>query len=187
MDLFCGKIYLFRWWWSWQLPSLEVYDLSEENGLDTYMSIEVPVSEGDEARSLSQEELGQSPEDHWWFSHESTCTTSVFLKDMKDIWFLDQAIWREEHKSEYDLKKLVEEVKNVEVVMATLNGLPGSCDSFMRGMCARRKWLLSADCGKKKNLISEDQSLIFQRRSLNQWGIWRSQLLKNFLSTLAFG
>ena len=44
--------------------SLEVYDLSEENGLDTYMSIEVPVSEGDEARSLSQEELGQIPEDH---------------------------------------------------------------------------------------------------------------------------
>ena len=44
--------------------SLEVYDLSEENGLDTYMSIEVPVSEGDEARSLSQEELGQSPEDY---------------------------------------------------------------------------------------------------------------------------
>ena len=47
-----------------QLPSMEVYDLSEENGLDTYMSIEVPVSEGDEVRSLSQEELGQDQEDH---------------------------------------------------------------------------------------------------------------------------
>ena len=33
---------------------MEVYDLSEENGLDTYMSMEVPVSEGDEVRSLSQ-------------------------------------------------------------------------------------------------------------------------------------
>ena len=42
---------------------MEVYDLSEENGLDTYMSIEDLVSEGDEARSLTQEELGQSPED----------------------------------------------------------------------------------------------------------------------------
>ena len=41
-----------------QLPSMEVYDLSEENGLDTYMSIEVPVPEGDEVRSLTQEELG---------------------------------------------------------------------------------------------------------------------------------
>ena len=43
---------------------MELYYLSEENGLDTYMSIEVPVSEGDEARSLTQEELGQGQEDH---------------------------------------------------------------------------------------------------------------------------
>ena len=31
---------------------------------DTYMSIEVPVSEGDEVRSLSQEELGQGQRRH---------------------------------------------------------------------------------------------------------------------------
>ena len=42
---------------------------------------EVPVSEGDEARSLSQEEIGQGQEDHGLFSHGSTCTTSVFPKD----------------------------------------------------------------------------------------------------------
>ena len=30
------------------------------------------------------------------------------------------------------------EVENAEVVIATLNGLPGSWDSFMRGICARR-------------------------------------------------
>ena len=69
-------------------------------------------------------------------------------------------------KSKYDLKKLVEEcedpecrdhavirisqikeqlqarieeVKNAEVVMATLTSLPGSWDSFMQGMCGRRK------------------------------------------------
>ena len=47
-----------------QLPSIEVYDLSEENELATYMSREVPVPEGDEARSLTQEELGQGQEDH---------------------------------------------------------------------------------------------------------------------------
>ena len=29
---------------------MEVYDLSEENGLDNYMSMEVPVPEGDEAK-----------------------------------------------------------------------------------------------------------------------------------------
>ena len=49
---------------------MEVYDLFEENELDTYMSREVPVPEGDEAQSLTQEELGQGQEDHYWFSHE---------------------------------------------------------------------------------------------------------------------
>ena len=43
---------------------MEVYELSEENELDTYMSREVLVPEGDEARSLTQEELGQGQEDH---------------------------------------------------------------------------------------------------------------------------
>ena len=47
-----------------QLPSMEVNNLSEENELDTYMSREVSVPEGDEARSLTQEELGQGQEDH---------------------------------------------------------------------------------------------------------------------------
>ena len=43
---------------------MEVYDLFEENELDTYMSREVPVLEGDEAKSLIQEELGQVQEDY---------------------------------------------------------------------------------------------------------------------------
>ena len=47
-----------------QLPSMKIFDLSEENELDTDMSIEVPVPEGDEAKSLTQEELGQVQEDH---------------------------------------------------------------------------------------------------------------------------
>ena len=47
-----------------QLPSMEVFDLSEENELDTYMSREVPVPEGDEAQSLTQEEIGQCQEYH---------------------------------------------------------------------------------------------------------------------------
>ena len=72
---------------------MEVYDLSEENELDTSISREVPTPEGDEAQSLTQEELGQG---HCWFSHESNCTTSVFPTDTKDVWFLDQDIWREE-------------------------------------------------------------------------------------------
>ena len=37
------------------------------------------------------------------------------------------------------LEAVKEEVNNVEVVMATLNGLPGSWDSFIQGMCSKRK------------------------------------------------
>ena len=47
-----------------KFPSLEVYDISEENELDTYTSREVPVLEGDEAKSLTLEELSQGKEDH---------------------------------------------------------------------------------------------------------------------------
>ena len=32
-----------------------------------------------------------------------------------------------------------EEVENAEIVMTTLNGLPRSWDSFIQGICARRK------------------------------------------------
>ena len=38
---------------------MEVYDLFEENELGTYMNREVPVLEGDEDQSLTEEELGQ--------------------------------------------------------------------------------------------------------------------------------
>ena len=37
----------------------------EENELDTYISREVLVQEGDEAKILRQEELGQGQEDHY--------------------------------------------------------------------------------------------------------------------------
>ena len=43
---------------------MEVFDLSGENELDTYMSREVPVLEEDEAQSLTPKELGQGQEDH---------------------------------------------------------------------------------------------------------------------------
>ena len=43
---------------------MKVYDLSEENELDTYISREVPIPKGDEAKILTLEELGQGQEDH---------------------------------------------------------------------------------------------------------------------------
>ena len=71
---------------------MEVFDLSEENELDTFMSREVPVPEGDDAQSLTQEELDQGQEDHCWFNHGSNCTTIFFPKYIEDVWFLDQDI-----------------------------------------------------------------------------------------------
>ena len=47
-----------------KLPSMKVFDPSEENELDTYMSREVPVLEGNEPQSLTQEELDQGQEGH---------------------------------------------------------------------------------------------------------------------------
>ena len=44
---------------------MEVFHLSEENELKTYMSREVLVPEGDEAKSLTPEELGQGQENHY--------------------------------------------------------------------------------------------------------------------------
>ena len=43
---------------------MEVFNLSEETELDTYMIREVLVLEGDELESLAPEELGQGQEDH---------------------------------------------------------------------------------------------------------------------------
>ena len=43
---------------------MEVYYLSKENESDTYISRDVPAPEEDEAKSLTQEELGQVQEDH---------------------------------------------------------------------------------------------------------------------------
>ena len=72
---------------------MELFDLSEENELDTYMSREALVLEGDEAQSLTPEKLGQGQEDHCQFSHGSTCTTRVFPKDTERyVRFLDQTI-----------------------------------------------------------------------------------------------
>ena len=41
---------------------MELFDLSEENELDTHMSGEFPVLDGDEAKSPTPEELGQGQE-----------------------------------------------------------------------------------------------------------------------------
>ena len=37
------------------------------------------------------------------------------------------------------IEAVKEEVKNAKVVIATFNGLSGSWDSFIKGMCSKRK------------------------------------------------
>ena len=84
-----------------------------------------------------------------------------------------------------------------DIVITTFNGLLGSWDSFIRGICARRKWFPLEDSRKEctqeeaqliireeKMGATKDQALTIQRRSLKWWGIWRTQLLKNLLSIL---
>ena len=70
------------------------------------------------------------------------------------------------------LEAMDEEVEIAEIVMTTLNGLPGSWDSFIQGICARRKLInfsrmweeFSQEEAKivyrEENMGSEDQPLI---------------------------
>ena len=65
-----------------------------------------------------------------------------------------------------------EDIENGEVVMTTLNGLPRSWDSFIQGICARRKLItfsrLWEECSKEEARLiareekmgNEDQALI---------------------------
>ena len=43
---------------------MQLFDLSQENELDTYISGKFPVPKGYEAKSLTEEERGQGQEDH---------------------------------------------------------------------------------------------------------------------------
>ena len=61
------------------------------------------------------------------------------------------------------LEVVEEEVENAEIVMTTLNGLPRSWDSFIQGICARRKLItfsrLWEECSQEEGMLT--------RRSLN--------------------
>ena len=71
----------------------------------------VPVLEGDEPQNLTQEELDQGQEDHCWFNHGSTYTTSVFPKDIEDVWFINQSIEDKNLNQKMDLRKQLKNVK----------------------------------------------------------------------------
>ena len=56
--------------------------------------------------------------------------------------------------------------------------------TFSRLWKEEEAWIIRRE--EKMGAI-EDQDIVIQRRSLKQWGIWRTQLLKNFLSSISFG
>ena len=71
-----------------------------------------------------------------------------------------------------------------DIVITTLNGLPRSWDSFIQGICAKRKLItfnrIWEECTQeearliireKKMEAIEDQSLMIQRKSFNQRAI----------------
>src|SRR5713226_6448094 len=75
------------------------------------------------------------------------------------------------------LEAVDEEVENAEIVMTTLNGLPRSWDSFIQGICARKKLVkfnkLWEECSQEEAWIaareekmgSEDQALTVHSKS----------------------
>ena len=71
----------------------------------------------------------------------------------------------------------VDEVENAEIVMTTLNGLPSTWDSFIQGICARKKLVkfnrLWEECSQEEAWVaaqeemmgSEDQALMVHSKS----------------------
>ena len=80
------------------------------------------------------------------------------------------------NKIKEQLEALYEELENAEIVMTTLNGLPRSCDSFIQGICARKKLVKFSrfweECSQEEAQIasreekmgSEDQDLTVQSK-----------------------
>ena len=107
---------------------MEVYDLSEENELDTYMSREVPVPEGDEAKILTPEELGQGQKDPCWLITDQIVPQVSSLKTPK---MFDSLTKLFEGKNINQKMALRKQLKNVKICKIPL--LPWSpksdCDS----------------------------------------------------------
>ena len=97
------------------------------------------------------------------------------LKNVKNVETIHSYFTRVSQIKEH-LEAVEEEVENSKVVITTLNGLPGSWDLFIQGMCAKRKSLLSERfweehtqedaqliVREEKMGATEDQALIIQR------------------------
>ena len=121
----------------------------EGNELDTYISREVPVPEGDEAKALLKANniITDSIEYHLIPQVSSLKTPKEMFDSLTKLFEWKNINWNMTLRKQLKNVKIqnaeqlevVEEVENAEVVITTLNGLLGSWDSFVRGMCAKRK------------------------------------------------
>ena len=137
--------------------------------MDSYISEEVPVPEGDEAKALHKNKLIMakriifySLKDHLIQKVSSLKTPKAMLdaltklfegnninrkmtlrNQLKNVKIENvetiQSYFTRVSQIKEQLEAVDEEVENAEIVMTTLNGLPRSWDSFIQGICARRK------------------------------------------------
>ena len=132
--------------------------------MDSYINEEVLVPEGDEAKALHKKKfvmekriVADSIKDHLIPQVSSLKTpkamfdalTTIFegnninqkmtlrnqLKNVETI----QSYFTRVSQIKEQLEAVDEEVENAEIVMTTLNGIPRSWDSFIQGICARKK------------------------------------------------
>ena len=137
--------------------------------MDTYISGEALVPEGDEAKDLHQKKLvkakriiADSIKDHL-LPYVSSLKTPTYMFDSLTEIFEGKNInqkmtLRNQMKNvkiqnvetihsyfirvsqiKEQLEAVDEEVENANIVMTTLNGLPRSWDSFIQEICARKK------------------------------------------------
>ena len=156
--------------WAWKY---RISLVLQENELDSYINEEFQVPEGDEAKALHKKNLvkakrsiADSIKDHLMPQVSSLNTpkdmfdslTKLFegkninqkmtlrnqLKNVK-IQNVEtiQSYFTRVSRIKEQLEAVDEEVENAEIVMTTLNGIPRSWDSFIQGICARKKLVLS--------------------------------------------
>ena len=120
------------------------------------ISEEVLVPEGDEAKDLHKKKLvmvkriiADSIKDHLIPQVSSLKTPKEIFYSLTKLFegkninrkmtLRNQSYFRRFSQIKEQIEAVKEEVKNAEVVIATLNGLPGSWDSFMQRMYSIRK------------------------------------------------
>ena len=148
---------------------MELFNLFEENELDTYISREVPVREGDEAKDLHKKNLVKAKKiiadsimDHLIPQVSSLKTSKEMFDSLTKLFEGKNINWKMTLRNQLKnvkiqnaetiqsyftrvsqikekLKAVEEEVETAEVLITTLNGLLGSWESFIQGIYARRK------------------------------------------------